>query len=202
MKDFTGMIEQAVCKAKKDIGKFNIIIVGRTGVGKSTLINEIFQGRIAATGQGKPVTKETRLYTKKGIPLAIYDTRGLELKENRQIIDKLMDLVSSKAAETDPYRHIHVAWLCISEDGRRVEGAEIELHKRLAEFMPVLGVITKHRTDKWIQGRGSKAFAQGYERGFGPRVARSLRWFRCGVATKGAGRSSECHGGSHPRSGS
>ena len=69
MKDFMGMIEQAVCEAKKDTGKFNIIIVGRTGVGKSTLINTIFQGRVAATGQGESVTKETRLYTKKGIPV-------------------------------------------------------------------------------------------------------------------------------------
>ena len=156
MKDFMGMIEQAICEAKKNIGQFNIIIVGRTGVGKSTLINTIFQGRMAATGQGKPVTKETRLYTKKGIPLAIYDTRGIELKEHQQVIDELMDLVRSKAEETDVQMHIHATWMCISEDGRRVEDAEIELHKRLAEFMPVLGVITKHRTDNGFRAEVQK----------------------------------------------
>ena len=36
----------------------------------------------------------------------------------------------------------------MSEDGRRVEDAEIELHRRLAKHMPVLGVITKARADE------------------------------------------------------
>lgn len=35
----------------------NVLIAGGTGVGKSTLINSVFHGRMAATGQGKPVTK-------------------------------------------------------------------------------------------------------------------------------------------------
>ena len=59
-----------------------------------------------------------------------------------------MDFVAAKAQETDVNQHVHVAWMCVSEDGRRVEEAEIELHRRLAEFMPVLGVITKARADE------------------------------------------------------
>jgi len=141
------MISRAVEEATRKVGRFNILIAGRTGVGKSTLINEVFQGRLAATGQGRPVTKETREYTKKGVPLAIYDTRGFELQEYQEIIDELEKFVGNRNGETDPYRHIHVAWICVSEDGRRVEEAEIELHRRLAEFMPVLGVITKARSD-------------------------------------------------------
>ena len=146
--DILSMIKRSIHDATHEIGTVNVLIAGRTGVGKSTLINEIFQGRLAATGQGKPVTKETRRFTKKGIPLAIYDTRGLELKEYRQNIATLAELVGKKAKETDAYEHIHVAWVCVSEDGRRVEEAEIELHRRLAEFMPVLGVITKARSDE------------------------------------------------------
>ena len=145
--DFLSMIESQLREAVHDIGSVNILIAGRTGVGKSTLINEIFQGRLATTGQGKPVTKETRRFTKKGVPLAIYDTRGLELKEYEQIIDELAEFVGAKAAEPDVNQHVHVAWVCVSEDGRRVEEAEIELHRRLADFMPVLGVITKARSD-------------------------------------------------------
>ena len=84
-----GIIERCIKEATDKIGTVNVLIAGRTGVGKSTLINEIFQGRLAATGQGEPVTQETRRLTKKGLPLAIYDTRGLELKEYQQIIDEL-----------------------------------------------------------------------------------------------------------------
>ena len=149
-----GLIERCINEATDKIGTVNVLIAGRTGVGKSTLINEIFQGRLAATGQGEPVTQETRRLTKKGLPLAIYDTRGLELQEYEQIIDELALFVESQAKKLDGNQkpdvnqHIHVAWVCVSEDGRRVEEAEIELHRRLAEFMPVLGVITKARADQ------------------------------------------------------
>ena len=146
--DILSAIKRAFHDATHDIGTVNVLIAGRTGVGKSTLINEVFQGRLAKTGQGKPITKETRRLTKKGIPLAIYDTRGLELKEYRQIIDELVEFVAAQARQTDVNRHVHVAWLCVSEDGRRVEEAEVELHERLAAFMPVLGVITKARSNE------------------------------------------------------
>ena len=145
--DILSMIERCIREAAHEIGTVNILIAGRTGVGKSTLVNEIFQGRLATTGQGKPVTKETRRFTKEGIPLAIYDTRGLELKEYQQIIDELVEFVRDKARKPDVNEHVHIAWVCLSEDGRRVEDAEIELHRRLADFMPVLGVITKARAD-------------------------------------------------------
>ena len=146
--DILSTINRSIRDATQETGKVNVLIAGRTGVGKSTLINEVFQGRLAETGQGKPVTKETRYYTKKGIPLGILDTRGLELKEYRQIIDELAELVEAKSGEPDVNEHVHVAWVCIAEDGRRVEDAEMELHERLADFMPVLGVVTKARADE------------------------------------------------------
>ena len=67
-----------------------------------------------------------------------------------------MQFVGDKKREADVNRHIHVAWVCLSEDGRRVEKAEIELHRQLAQYMPVLGVITKARSDQ-----GFRAEVQG-----------------------------------------
>ena len=93
--DILSAIKRAFHDATHETGTVNVLIAGRTGVGKSTLINEIFQGRLAETGQGKPITRETRRLTKKGIPLAIYDTRGLELKEYQQIIDDLVEFVAA-----------------------------------------------------------------------------------------------------------
>ena len=45
-------IKGAIRDATHETGTVNVLIAGRTGVGKSTLINEVFQGRLAETGQG------------------------------------------------------------------------------------------------------------------------------------------------------
>ena len=129
------------------VGTFNILIVGRSGAGKSTLINEIFEEDFATTGSSEPVTMETRKYIKKGVPFTLYDTRGLELKECDQILRELLTFVEENQKQ-ELFERIHVAWLCIGEDGRRVEEAEKDLTRRLAQFMPVIAVITKVRADK------------------------------------------------------
>ena len=143
-------------KALRDMGMCNVLIAGRTGVGKSTLINRIFHGRMAATGQGKPVTKVARLISKEGVPLRIWDTRGLELADFEETLDELTRLVDRRASDPDPKHHIHVAWLCLNEDGRRVQDAERQLCRKLGQHMPVLGVITKARSDE-----GFRAEVQG-----------------------------------------
>jgi|SRR5471030_1121799 len=148
MENLDKIIQDAIQKAITERGHINILIAGRSGVGKSTLINSVFQGNFAETGQGKPVTKTTRQFTKEGVPLTIYDTRGLEMAEFEQTIAELERLVSDKCSDRDSNQHIHVAWVCIQEDGRRVENAEIELHEMLSRYVPVLAVITKARADK------------------------------------------------------
>ena len=56
-------IKEAIAKEKKDMKVFNVMLLGKTGVGKSTLINNLFSERIAQTGIGKPVTQDIRLST-------------------------------------------------------------------------------------------------------------------------------------------
>ena len=79
--DLLEIVKKALEEAERDFGKINVLIAGRTGVGKSTLINSVFRGSLATTGQGEPVTQTTRLLSKQGVPLAIWDTRGLEMAD-------------------------------------------------------------------------------------------------------------------------
>lgn len=141
------LLNDAFKKTQQDMGHINILIAGRTGVGKSTLINSVFESNLAETGQGRPVTSTTREVTKEGIPLTLFDTRGLETKEYAKTFEELEMLVVDRCGDRDSDRHIHLAWLCIHEDGRRVEEAEIALHEMLAKHVPVLAVITKARSD-------------------------------------------------------
>lgn len=142
------LAKQAMQEALRERGHVNVLLAGRTGVGKSTLVNSVFQGQMATAGQGKPVTMQTREITKGDIPLSIFDTRGLEMTEFAATLESLRKFVAERAAAGDARRHIHVGWVCIAEDLRRIEPAEEQLTKMLAEYMPVIGVITKARADQ------------------------------------------------------
>lgn len=141
-------VRRAVEDALKKRGRINVLIAGRSGVGKSTLINAVFQGSMAETGQGRPVTRAVREITKEGIPLSILDTRGLEMDRFRETVGELDKLLIERTRETDPMRHIHVAWLCISEESRRIEEGESNVAELLARHVPVVAVITKARNDR------------------------------------------------------
>ena len=142
------LAKMAFEEALRERGHANVLIAGRTGVGKSTLINSVFQGNLATTGQGRPVTQNTREYTKAGFPLTIFDTRGLEMADYSDTLKSLKTFISERQNDRDHNKHIHVAWVCVVEDLGRVEEAETALVAMLADFMPVVGVITKARSDK------------------------------------------------------
>ena len=95
----------------------------------------------------RPVTKGTREITKEGVPITIFDTRGLEMKDFGSTLVELEKVIQDRSNDRDSNRHIHVAWLCIQEDGRRVEDAETQLHDMLAKHVPLVTVITKARSD-------------------------------------------------------
>lgn len=152
--NFADSVKDALQEALKERGHVNVLIAGATGVGKSTLINAIFQGDLAETGQGRPVTPNTREIKKDGIPLSIFDSRGLEMADFPETMAALRSLVSERSRESDPKKHIHVAWVCILEGSRRVQEAEEDLVKMLAEYMPVIAVITKAGQDKCRNSKG------------------------------------------------
>ena len=143
------MIREKVQAAMKERGHATVLVAGRSGVGKSTLVNTVFQGHLAETGQGRPVTREIREYTKPGVPISLIDSRGLELDKYRDTLKELSRLLEERRHDPDASRHVHCAWVCISEDSRRVDDGEIKLVELLCHHaVPVLGVVTKARADQ------------------------------------------------------
>ncbi len=154
------LAKKALEEAMRERGHANVLIAGRTGVGKSTLINSVFQGNFADTGQGRPVTQNTREIVKDGIPLSIFDTRGLEMADFSSTLKSLKSFISDRHNDRDQKKHIHVAWVCVEEDLGRVEEAESALAAMLAEFMPVVGVVTKARSDKGFRAEVQRLLPQ------------------------------------------
>lgn len=141
--DFSGIID----KDRKEMGKVNIVVAGKTGVGKSTLINAVFGENLAQTGVGRPITSFTKEYTSNRVQgITLFDTKGFELANYRSILSDLKDLIS-KHKTRDPKEHIHICWYCISDLGKRYEKEEIDFIKELQSEIPVIVVFTQTVSD-------------------------------------------------------
>jgi predicted GTPase len=55
-------LQKSVDDFAQDLTSLNILVIGKTGVGKSTLINAIFGEETAKTGAGFPVTQYFEKY--------------------------------------------------------------------------------------------------------------------------------------------
>ncbi len=77
--------------------KMNILLMGYTGSGKSSLINALFGKEIAKAGVGKPITQHIEKYIDEQKGLILWDTKGIEDKDyhdTMQIIKQRMEEVS------------------------------------------------------------------------------------------------------------
>lgn len=142
---------EAINERLKNLKKLNIIVVGKSGVGKSTLINSLFRGNFAETGLGRPVTDEIRRIEKKDYPMAIYDTPGFELSKGQQnkVKDEIIELINKGLASKDVNDAIHCIWYCINVGGNRTfDETEIAWLKELTESnkitqVPIIVVLTQ-----------------------------------------------------------
>jgi uncharacterized protein (DUF697 family)/GTP-binding protein EngB required for normal cell division len=126
------------------LGRFTLAIFGKTGVGKSTLINAIFGEEVARTGIGEPVTRGSHLYLDKIGHLGIVDTQGLEVgRDSKEILSELSKAMS-QMRRLPLSEQIHVAWYCVRGMDRRFEDTEADFVRRLDEMgLPVLVVLTQ-----------------------------------------------------------
>ena len=141
---FTETFRTEFDKQAEELGRINLAIFGKTGVGKSTLVNAIFGEPVAATGIGAPVTMGSHLYLDKRGTLGVIDTRGLEIgRDDAEILKEITKAVKESRGRPIA-EQIHVAWYCIRGMDRRFEEVEEKFIRTLADLdVPVVVVLTQ-----------------------------------------------------------
>jgi hypothetical protein len=119
------------------LGRVTVAVLGRTGAGKSTLINAVFGGEVAAAGTGAPVTRGVAEY--RAPLLTLLDSRGLELGESADVLAEVV----GERARAGADEALHVVWFCIDAEQARLEPAEERLIARCREAVPTIVVLTK-----------------------------------------------------------
>lgn len=128
----------------------NLVIMGKTGAGKSTLINAVLDENLAPTGSGQAVTKENKVYSKTvllplgiesmpgqygmvGRKINLYDTVGLEMDSNltRKTLENIRQfIVMAQKSEKD--KDITLVCFCVNCRSSRFEKYELELIRELS----------------------------------------------------------------------
>lgn len=130
----------------------NVLVIGNSGVGKSTLINAVLGDtakEVAPTGVGiSGTTKDLKIYEDDSIPFRLIDTIGFEpafLKRNSAISAvKKWSKDSAKKGNED--KKINVIWYCVEGTSSKLFPEAIKSLSRATkmwESVPVIVVITK-----------------------------------------------------------
>ena len=126
------------------IGVVNLALFGKTGVGKSTLVNTFFGTQVAATGIGEPVTSHLTYYRLKGRPFGFFDSPGFEVGQSSEDLLKQLDsyVYGQRAQGLD--QQIHAVWYCVRAADRRFEPAQADFVRSLLGMnLPVILVMTQ-----------------------------------------------------------
>ena len=149
--------EQAKEEVKNSIKKPNILLCGATGVGKSSLVNDIFELKIEDVGaasvgdDGRPKTQGIRKCTKENATVNLYDSEGYEVgnigtEQKDRYYDVVISYIDKMRTEYpgEMERHIHEVWYCVSAGNKRF----YEIDKKIIETIsnkkiPVMVLVTK-----------------------------------------------------------
>ncbi|MGO4102631.1 YcjF family protein [Leifsonia sp. YAF41] len=132
---------EANADAKSRYGRFNLAVVGGTGVGKSSLVNAVFGRDLAKVGKGLPVTRGVHYYNDES--LGIWDLEGFEIGSREAPADILRRHLKT-VTERPSIEQISVVLYCVLSQLPRLTEPDIDMIRELdAAGLPVVLVLTK-----------------------------------------------------------
>ena len=129
--------------------KGNVLVIGNSGVGKSTLINAVLGEEKAKTGCGtKGTTEYLEIYESDEVPFRIIDSVGFEPSfiKKRQAVHAVKKWSRESAKKENENRPINVIWFCVDGMAKKLFSDTIKSLSSATsmwESVPVVVVITK-----------------------------------------------------------
>lgn len=127
---------------------FRILVCGKTGVGKSTLINKVFGVEMTeeSTSYAQGAHDINKAFESPNHPgLLIHDSRGWQAGSDDEL-ELIAKFLRHRAFQKDPAESLHVIWFCVDSDVSRIEEADKRTFQTIAQFsnhVPVFVVGTK-----------------------------------------------------------
>ena len=129
--------------------KGNVLVIGNSGVGKSTLINAVLGKDVAKTGWGTTgTTCKLEIYKSENIPFQVIDTIGFEpsFLKKYKAISAVKKWSKESAGKDGTNKDINVIWFCIDGTSRKLFEDSIKSLSSATSMwksVPVIVVITK-----------------------------------------------------------
>lgn len=129
--------------------KGNVLVIGNSGVGKSTLINSVLGEDRAKTGFGTSgSTGELKIYQNDVVPFRLIDTVGFEPSwlKSRMAIKAVEKWSKKSVKEGNKDTQINVIWFCVEGTSSKLFPETINNLSKATKMwpsIPVIVVITK-----------------------------------------------------------
>jgi len=143
-----GKLKHELEKALEDLQSPNIAVIGRTGSGKSSLINAVFGRDLAPTGTGFPVSSAFIRYphpNQQGDkpPVILYDSAGYEVEKADKFVDEVFSFLGERRSESAD-QQIHLIWYVIHAGLKRFEPFDATVLRKFRDFrIPVVILLSQ-----------------------------------------------------------
>ena len=128
--------------------KVNVLLIGNSGVGKSTLINAVLENKVAKTSIGERGTVKMDVYESDSVPFRLIDSKGMEYSffENFKLKSELKKWTKTSLGNEDYEKCISMIWYCVDGTSKRLMKENLKILNSITKFfksVPVIIVITK-----------------------------------------------------------